>query len=62
MIEVGTRVKIIAKFFSELDLDIIPLWEGTVTEIEPNDELCYYVEELDLWFSKLEVEIIKNEL
>lgn len=27
MIEVGIRVKIVAKFFPEIDLDIIPLWE-----------------------------------
>ena len=61
MYEVGTRVRIKVNYLSELDEDRVPLWEVDISYVEPDDDLCYYIEELNLWFSESEVELI-NEL
>ena len=45
---------------SEIDSDIKPVWESIVTDIDSNDDQCYYIEEIDMWFSKSELEVIDN--
>ena len=60
MISIGTKVRIRVNYLSELDPDIEPVWESIVTDIDSNDDQCYYIEEIDMWFSKSELEVIDN--
>ncbi len=60
MISIGTKVRIRVNYLSEIDSDIKPVWESIVTDIDSNDDQCYYIEEIDMWFSKSELEVIDN--
>lgn len=58
MYKVGDLVRITVNYLSELDNDKEPVWVAKIAKIDLSDDYCYLIKEVNLWFSKEELELI----